>query len=128
MTTGSYLGRPAVVSIVADKPGIGHSQHLNRKIKASVELADPNFIGVHIPHPLGGLQSKWKESNILRHKLYEQKRAFSNVYKLAAAVATFVCSVAICECSFLALSLIDTPHCHAFNDSRAAAQSYTACF
>ena len=66
-----------------------------------MELADPNFIDIHIPHPLGGLQSKWKESNILLHKLYEQKRAFSDVYKLAAAVATFVRSVAICECSFL---------------------------
>ena len=67
----------------------------------SVDLADPNFIDVYIPHPLGGLQSKWKESNILLHKLYEQKRAFSNVYKLAAAVATFVFSVAICEFIFL---------------------------
>ena len=36
---------------------------------------------------LGGLQSKWKESNISLHKLYEQKRAFFNVHKLAAAVA-----------------------------------------
>ena len=44
------------------------------------------------------------------HKLYEQKRAFSNVYKLAAAVATLGCSVAIFECSFSALSRIDTPH------------------
>ena len=45
------------------------------------------------------------------HKLYEQNRVFSNVYKLAAAaVVTFVCSVAICECSFFALSRIDTPH------------------
>ena len=66
-----------------------------------MELADPNSIDVHIPHPLDGLQSKWKESNILLHKLYEKKRAFSNVYKLvAAAVATFGCSVAIFECSF----------------------------
>ena len=82
--------------------GIGYSQHLKREIKTSMELADPTFIDVHISHPLGGPQSKWKESNILLHKLYEQKRAFSNVYKLAAAaVATFVCSVAICECSFL---------------------------
>ena len=64
MTTGSYLGRPAVVSIVANKPGIGYSQHLKREIKASVESADPNFIDVHIPLPLGGVQSKWKESNI----------------------------------------------------------------
>ena len=64
----------------------------------------------HIPHPLGGLHSKWKESNTLLHKLYEQKRAFSNVYKLAAVVATFGCSVAIFECSFSALSRIDTPH------------------
>ena len=75
-----------------------------------MELADPNFIDVNIPHPLGDLQGKWKESNILLHKLYEQKRAFSNVYKLAAAVATFECSVAIFECSFSALSRIDTPH------------------
>ena len=52
------------------------------------------------PHPFGDLQSKWKESNILLHKLYEQKRAFSSVYKLAAALATFGCSVAICEGSF----------------------------
>ena len=44
------------------------------------------------------------------HKLYEQKRAFSNVCKLAAAAATFVCSVAIFECSFSALSLLNTPH------------------
>ena len=43
-------------------------------------------------------------------KLYEQKRAFSNVYKLAAAVATFGCSVAISERSFSSLSRIDTPH------------------
>ena len=70
----------------------------------------PNFIDVHIPHPLGGLQSKWKKSNILLHKLYEQKRAFSNVHKLAAAVATFGCIVAIFERSFSALSRIDTPH------------------
>ena len=41
-------------------------------------------------------------------KVYEQKRAFSNVYKLA--VATFWCSVAIGECSFFALSRIDTPY------------------
>ena len=73
-----------------------------------MDLADANFIDDHIPHPLGGLLSKWKESNILLHKLYEQKRAFFNVYKLAAAAATFVCSVAICECSSFALSRIDT--------------------
>ena len=42
--------------------------------------------------------------------LYEQKRAFSNVYKLAAAVATCGCRVAISERSFSALSRIDTPH------------------
>ena len=48
MTTGSYLGRPVVVSIVANKPGVGCSQHLKREIKASVELADPKFIDVHI--------------------------------------------------------------------------------
>ena len=49
-----------------------------------MELADPNFIDVHIPYPLGGLQSKWKESNILLYgpKPYERKRAISNVYKL----------------------------------------------
>ena len=73
-------------------------------------MADPNLIDVHIPHPLGGLRSKWKESSILLRKLYEQKRAFSNVYKLAAAVATFGCSVAISERSFSALSRIDTSH------------------
>ena len=111
MTTGSYLWRPAAVSIAANKPGEGCSQHLKREIKASVELVDLNFIDVHISHPLGGLQSKWKESNILLHKLYEQKRGFSNVCKLAAAaVATCVCSVAICECSFFALSRFDSPH------------------
>ena len=43
------------------------------------------------------------------HKLYE-KRAFSKVYKLAAAVATFEGSVAICKCSFFASLRIDTPH------------------
>ena len=78
-----------------------------------MELADLNFIDVHIPHPLGGLQSKWKESNVLLYKLYERKHAFSNVYKLAAAVTTFGCGVAICECSFFALSRILTllsPH------------------
>ena len=52
MTTWSYLGRPAAVSIVANLPGI--SQHLK---KASVELVGPNFVDVHIPHPLGGLQA-----------------------------------------------------------------------
>ena len=111
MTTWSYLGRPALVGKVANKPGI--SQHLQREIKASVELAAPNFIDVHISHPLGGLHSKWKESNILQHKLYEEKRAsraLSNVNKLAAAVATFVCCVANCEYSFFALSRIDTLH------------------
>ena len=41
MTTGSYLGRPAVVSTVANKPGIGYSQQLKREIKASVELGGP---------------------------------------------------------------------------------------
>ena len=75
-----------------------------------MELADPNFIDVHIPHPLGGLQSEWKESNILMHKFYEQKRAFSNVCKLATAVATSGCIVAIFERSFSALSRIDTRH------------------
>ena len=71
---------------------------------------DPNFIDVHIPHPLGGLQSK-KESNILLHKLYEQKRAFSDVYKLAAVLATSGCSVAICECSFFCfVAYINTSH------------------
>ena len=73
-----------------------------------MELADPNFIDVHISHPLGGLQSKWKESNILLHKLYEQKCAFSSGYKLVAAVATFGCSAAICERSVSALSRILT--------------------
>ena len=75
-----------------------------------MELADPYFIDVHKAHPLGGRLSKWKEGNILLHKLYEQKLAFFNVYKLAAAAATFVCSVAICECSSFASSRIDTPH------------------
>ena len=32
------------------------------------------------------------------------------MYKLAAAVATFGCKVAIFKCSFSALSRIDTPH------------------
>ena len=73
-------------------------------------MAEPNFIGVHIPHLLGGLQSKWKESNILLHKLYELKCAFSSVYKLAVAAGTFGCSVAFFEYSFSALSRIDTPH------------------
>ena len=49
------------------------------------------------------------DCNILLHKLYEQKCAFPDVYKLAAAVATFGCSVAIWMCSFSALSRIDTP-------------------
>ena len=71
-------------------------------MKASVELTDRNFIDVHIPHSLGGPKRKWRKNNILLllHKLYEQKRAFSNAHKLAAAVATFGCSVAICECNF----------------------------
>ena len=120
MMTGSNLGRPAVVSIFANEPGTGYSQHLKREIKASVELAGPN--------PLVGLQSKWKESNILLHKLYKQKRAFSSVCKLVAAVATFVCSVAICECSFSVSSRIDTPHRRSMIDLRAAAQPCTACF
>ena len=47
---------------------------------------------------------------ILLNKLYEQKCAFPKVNKLAAALATFGFSVAICECSFSALSHIDTPH------------------
>ena len=42
------------------------------------------------------------------HKLNEQKRAFSDVYKLAAAVATFGCSVAIFE--WTPVLRIDTPH------------------
>ena len=75
-----------------------------------MELADPNFIDVHIPHPLGGLQSELKESNSLLHKLFEQNRVFSNVYELAAAIATFGCNVAICECSCFVLSRINTPH------------------
>ena len=50
------------------------------------------------------------DCNILLNKLYKQKRAFPNVYKLAAAVATFGYSVAICECSFSALLRINTPH------------------
>ena len=66
-----------------------------------MEWADSNFIDVRIPHPLGGLQSKWKENNILLHKLYKQKRAFSNVYELAAVVASFECSIAIFEGIFL---------------------------
>ena len=60
--TGSYLSKPAVVSMVANRPGILSTL---REIKATRELAGPNFIDVHIPHSLGGLQSKWKESNIL---------------------------------------------------------------
>ena len=93
-------------------------------MKASVELTGPNFIDVHVPHPLGGPQSKWKESNILLHKLYEQKRAFFDVYKLAAAVATFGGSAAILSSFFCFVAYIDTPQ--AFNDSRAAAQSCRA--
>ena len=50
------------------------------------------------------------DCNIFLNKLYERKCAFLNIYKLAAAVATFGCSVAICECSFFALSRIGTPH------------------
>ena len=49
------------------------------------------------------------DCNILLHKLYEQKCAFPDVYKLAAVVATFGYSVAIWKCSFSALSRIDTP-------------------
>ena len=83
------MGRPAVVSNSCKQAG--YSQYLKRTIKASVELTGPNFIDVHIPHPLGALQSKWKESNILLHKLYEQKHTFSNVYKLAAARGANLC-------------------------------------
>ena len=49
------------------------------------------------------------DCNILLYKLYEQKCAFPKIYKLAAVVATFGCSVAVCECSFSAFSRIDTP-------------------
>ena len=56
MTTGLYLGRPAVVRIVANELGI-----VKREIKVSVELVGPNnFIDVRIPHPLGGQQSTSK--------------------------------------------------------------------
>ena len=65
---------------------------------------------------------------ILLHKLNEQKRAFSNVYKLAAAVATFGCSVAICQCSFFALSRIDTSPASVLYDSPAVTLSCTASF
>ena len=48
---------------------------------------------------------------MLLHKLYKQKRAFSDVYKLAAAVglATFRCSVAVREWMFCFVAYIDTP-------------------
>ena len=48
---------------------------------------------------------------MLLHKLCEQKRAFSDVYKLAAAVglATFRCSVAVREWMFCFVAYIDTP-------------------
>ena len=100
MTTGSYLGRTAKVSfgMVANKPRVRSA--LKREIKASMDLAGPNLIEVHVPHSLGGLQSQWKQSNKLLHKIYQQKRAFSNVFKLAAVVATFGCRGAISECIF----------------------------
>ena len=76
-----------------------------------MELTGPNFIDVYIPHPLGGLLSKWMESNILLQKLYEQKRAFSNVHKLAATVATFVLGTVsqFVSAAFCFVAYIDTP-------------------
>ena len=41
--------------------------------------------------------------------LNEMKTAFPKVYNLAAVVATFGSSAAVCECSFSTLAKVDAP-------------------
>ena len=51
-----------------------------------------------------------KDPNFILMKLYEQRLAFPDVYKLAAVVVTFGSSEAVCEASFSTLTRIDSPH------------------
>ena len=61
------------------------------------------------------------------HKLHEQKRAFSNVYKLRKQLQPLLCAVSQFVSAVFLLYRVLTL-LQAFNDSRAAAQSYSACF
>ena len=68
--------RPLKKFILTSKSGLQKSTGASRK----------NSPGA----PLGlntALPTKYKESSILLHKLYEQKRAFFNVYKVKSVAA-----------------------------------------
>ena len=86
---------------------------LGIKIPSEAELeVSKAFLMDHV------LIARTNDSNVVVWKLYQQKLAFPNVYKLPAAVSTFGCSTAVCESSFSTLARIDSPHRRSMTHTR----------
>ena len=83
------------------------STHLSLDIPTSAELEVAKvYLANNLPISVGQEQ----ESNLVLAQLYEQKAAFPKVFKLAANIATFGSSSAVCESGFSVLTRIDSPY------------------
>ena len=112
-TTNSWL-YSSVTAMSRDSPNflcreilLPLSTHLSLDIPTSAELEVAKvYLANNLPISVGQEQ----ESNLVLAQLYEQKDAFPKVFKLAANIATFGSSTAVCESGFSVLTRIDSPY------------------
>lgn len=80
------------------------NRNLNIDIPSAAELeVAKNYLQDHVE------VQKHQDSNYVLKELYQQRKAFPMVYKLAATVASFGSSSAVCESGFSVLSRVDRP-------------------
>ena len=68
-----------------------------------------SFFQRHRTNPTSDIKTVSLNSTSALAAAYEQRVALPEIYALAASVATFECSTAMCEASFSTLSRIDSP-------------------